>query len=221
MGRIGAQKLLVRGSEPSEPKSTCPLRTQQTPCVQKETPCLESVGSCSPRCQEGSRYPRGIKCCTVGRTCHSGEQRSQGAGVRKGWGCFQGPLNLAPANALLVSGFLKTYQGTDSSTGDGAQRSSAPHPIPVPLIRQGGRATRGRGGGGTPSGRADPYSQALGVPWDVLGDGLQTRAVAVHRSAGAGAEGGARRGPQAPRGCPQQQPQLRSAQPRRGPALGR
>ena len=66
-----------------------------------------------------------------------------------------------------------------------------------------------------------PYSQALGVPWDVLGDGLQPRAVAIHRGASAGAEGGARRGTQAPRGCPQQQPQLGPDEPRRGPPPGR
>lgn len=51
------------------------------------------------------------------------------------------------------------------------------------------------------------YSQALGIPGDVFGDGPEPRAVTVHRGAGAGAEGGAGRGTRAPGEGPQQQQQ--------------
>lgn len=213
----------ITACTPSEPTSTNPVQnTAQAPCVQKERWFLASVRSFPPGCQEGflapiHRHPGGIKCWRSGEGL---PLLSAGcAGVRMGADSpTEGPLN--PWKGKQWRSWLLARGGPWQAVTRllaAEPGPNGPAPTHSPELHLDGKATFGSLLGY----RWGSYSQALGVPWDVLGYGLQPRAVTIHRGAGAGAEGGARRGTQAPRSYPKQQPELGPNQPRGGPPLGR
>lgn len=126
---------MAPSSKPKGPKSTGPFRIQPNPMRPKGDTVPGVCGklfSWVPGRLSGtdSQYPREIKCCAVGRTCHSTE-RARGRledGLATRPGPFESGTWRQPRSWLLAS--YQTYQGTDSSTGDGAQQSCAPHSTP-------------------------------------------------------------------------------------------